>query len=121
MPYLLTVFVSFERIVHELQEVRSHYQIIFKHYNLSVSVYQRSYPIYYIISKSPVALSFSDMHRFESFYTFYIPSHFGYGSFRRFIFSGISVDKQLALRGQFITEQRLDASAHMFRAVIYKQ
>ena len=121
MPYLWAVFVSFERIVHELQEVRSYYQIIFKHYDTSVLVYQCSNPIYYIICKSPVMFSFSDMHRFESLDTFYILSHLGHGRFRRLIFSGIGIDKQLALRSQFITEQRFNASAHMFRTVIYKQ
>lgn len=68
MTYPLFITISFQGIIHELQEMRGHDEVVFQYDDTTVTVYQGCHSIDDTTGESPVFRTFGNGYFLESLY-----------------------------------------------------
>ena len=100
MSYLRLVLVSFQGIVHELEEVWGNDQIVFQYNDSAVLVDLGSYSIDDIACQSPILIPFDDDGFFESTDGMDVASDFIYSRLLSVVFGAIGINVERRIRGK---------------------
>ena len=99
--------VNVQCVVHELEEMRSHDQVIFQYDDPPVPVDHCGDTVYDVPCQPPVLFPFRDVHLPEAFGFPYDVPHFFHGCAVGLRTRGIGVDEQVAVRRQRVARQCL--------------
>ena len=121
MAYFRFVFIYFQSIVHELEEIGSHHQIVFQYNDLPVFLDLSSYTIDDVACQSPILVTFNDCDCPETLQGMNISSHFFYRLFPSFVFGCIGINEKLAVGSKGVLQQGLQTALGVLQSVVCKQ
>ena len=98
VSHLRFILVCFQGIIHELEEVWSDNQVVFQDDDFSISVDLGGDSINNVSCQSPIFISLDEGDLLESLDASDIATYFIYSLLLEFIFSSVSLDKEMVFR-----------------------